>query len=129
MSLQPSCGGGSGPSEGKCWTQRTPLRTGAGPCTSVYWAGGLGTRSLSVISPPVNQLGHRIGTEDQLGGWEVKLGQAEVGAPGVQAYFHVVSDTRLLRCWFHRPQSGGCCNPSPSGASNASGIKCLHVER
>src|ERR1035438_10818531 len=53
MSLQPSFGGGSGPSEGKCWTQRTPLRTGAAPCTRVEWAGWLGTRSLSVILPPV----------------------------------------------------------------------------
>ena len=27
--------------------------TGAAPCTTVYWAGGLGTRSLRVKWPPV----------------------------------------------------------------------------
>lgn len=37
------------------------------------------------------QLGHRVGTEDRLGGWEVELRQAEVGAPDVQAYKVVVT--------------------------------------
>jgi hypothetical protein len=94
MSLQPSVGGGSSPRKGKCCTQRTPVLTGAAPCTSVYWAGGLGTRSLSVILPPGvgnDQLGHRVGTEDRLGGREVELGQVEVGAPGVQAHKEVVA--------------------------------------
>jgi len=43
--------------------------------------------------------------------------------------FHVVSGIRLLSCWFPRPHSGECSNRSPTGASDASGIKCLHVQR
>jgi hypothetical protein len=33
--------------------ERTPLRTGLAPCTKVYLAGGLRTRSLSAILPPM----------------------------------------------------------------------------
>ena len=220
MSLQPSFGGGSSPRKGKCCTQRTPVRTGLAPCTRVYWAGGLGTRSLSVILPPVlvtDQLGDRVETENGLGGREVELRQAEIGAPGVQARkevvaveahlaarfgyevfvgrgnapggalfggqsapaaedseevaamglllrgsgiagahvlardlavtgveiddgalparlwngsdLHVVSGTRLLRCWFTRPQLGGCLNHSKAPTSGASSINFSRVER
>src|ERR1039458_3281765 len=76
MSLQPLVGGGSSPRKGKCWTQRTPVRTGLAPCTRVYWAGGLGTRSLSVILPPVlvitnsaTGLGLKTGSADGRSNW------------------------------------------------------------
>src|ERR1035438_1364672 len=76
MSLQPSVGGGSSPRKGKCCTERTPVRTGAAPCTRVYWAGGLGTRSLSVNLPPVlvitnsaTGLGLKTGSADGRSNW------------------------------------------------------------
>src|ERR1035438_2043160 len=163
-----------------------------------------------------HQLGHWVGTEDRLSGREFELGQAEVGAPQVQAHkevvaveahlaarfrykalvgrghapggalfggasapavadgdevaalalllkgagvvgahvlahnlavtgveiddgggparlwngadFHVVSGTRLLRCWLTRPQLGGYLNQSKTRASTASSINFSWVE-
>ena len=37
------------------------------------------------------QLDHRVATEDRLGGWEIELGQAKVGTPGVQAHKEIVA--------------------------------------
>jgi hypothetical protein len=38
-----------------------------------------------------SQLDHRVAIEDRLGGWEIELGQAEVGAPGIQAHKQVLA--------------------------------------
>jgi hypothetical protein len=38
------------------------------------------------------------------------------------ADFHVVSRTRFLRCWFSRPQLGGCLNHSKTRASTTTRI-------
>jgi hypothetical protein len=51
------------------------------------------------------------------------------GTPYRALEFHVVSGTRLPRCWFPHPQSGGCGDHRLTGASDASRIKCRHVER
>src|ERR1017187_4833178 len=37
------------------------------------------------------QLGHRVGTENRLGGWEIELRQVEIGALGVHAHKVVVA--------------------------------------
>ena len=38
-----------------------------------------------------DQFVHGVLAEDGLGGWEVELGQTEIGAPGIQAYKEVVA--------------------------------------
>jgi hypothetical protein len=47
---------------------------------------------------------------------------------GNGADFHVLSGTRFLRCWFPRPQLGGCLNPGKTRTSDASGINCYQVK-
>ena len=64
------------------------------PCTRMYCAGGPGTRSLIVILPPMLVMTNSttgLWLEDGLGGREVELGQAKIGAPGVQAHKEVVA--------------------------------------
>jgi hypothetical protein len=106
MPRQSSVGGGRSPRNGKCWTQRIPVLTG------VAWIAGAHVlaRNLAVAGLEIDD-------------------RALPARLGNGAEFHVVSGTRLPRCWFPHPQSGGCGNHRLTGASDASRIKCRHVER
>src|SRR5208282_2454126 len=55
------------------------------------------------------------GTEDRLGGREVKLGQVEVGAPGVQAYKEVAAVEAHRTARLAYKICAGCAN-APGGA-------------
>ena len=57
------------------------------------------------------QLHHRVVREDRLGGWEIELGQAEVGAPGVHAGIHVVFRHSLSEVLVPLPAIGRMLQP------------------
>ena len=103
--------------------ERTPLRTGLAPCTKVYLAGGLRTRSLSTILPPVLVLARDLAVtavDIDDGAFPARLWNG--------ADFHVVLGTRLLRRWPTRPQLGECLSHRGVGKRGARAQASAHTD-